>query len=129
MKEINVLDHQTIDKIAAGEVVERPASAVKELVENSIDAGATSVTVEIQNGGISYIRITDNGCGMECDPLSGGGAEQRGYGIYNVQQRLLLEYGSGYGLSYDTQPNVGTVVTVRIKRQKMNIKGDNEYEA
>ena len=51
------------------------------------------------------------------------------YGIYNVQQRLLLEYGSGYGLSYDTQPNVGTVVTVRIKRQKMNNKGDNEYEA
>lgn len=66
---IAVLDQQTIDKIAAGEVVERPASVVKELVENAIDAGATQITVEIKEGGIGYIRITDNGSGMEKDDI------------------------------------------------------------
>ena len=64
MSQIKVLDQITIDKIAAGEVIERPSSIVKELVENAIDAGATAVTVEIKEGGISLIRITDNGCGI-----------------------------------------------------------------
>jgi len=66
---INILDKDTIDKIAAGEVVERPASIVKELLENSIDAGSSSVTVEIKNGGIDLIRITDNGCGISSDEV------------------------------------------------------------
>ncbi len=69
MGNIVLLDELTINKIAAGEVIERPASVIKEMVENSIDAGATNITIEIKNGGISYIRITDNGKGMEKDDL------------------------------------------------------------
>ncbi len=65
MPNIQILDQQTIDKIAAGEVIERPSSVVKELVENAIDAQASAITVEIKEGGISFIRITDNGCGIE----------------------------------------------------------------
>ena len=69
MPHIQVLDQITIDKIAAGEVIERPASIVKELVENAIDAGADSVTVEIRDGGIDFIRVTDNGCAIPHDEV------------------------------------------------------------
>lgn len=64
MAKINVLPKNVAELIAAGEVVERPASVIKELVENSIDAGATAITVEIQHGGVTYMRVTDNGCGI-----------------------------------------------------------------
>ena len=70
MSEIKVLDKNTIDKIAAGEVIDRPKSVVKELMENSIDSGASAISVEIKDGGISLIRITDNGCGIEKDQIS-----------------------------------------------------------
>lgn len=70
MAKIKILDDLTIQKIAAGEVIERPASVVKELVENSIDANSNSITVEIKNGGKSYIRITDSGDGMSREDLS-----------------------------------------------------------
>lgn len=70
MGKIQVLDGETINKIAAGEVVERPSSVVKELVENAIDAGASAITVEIQDGGTTLIRITDNGSGMEKEDIS-----------------------------------------------------------
>lgn len=69
MAEIRLLDSSTIDKIAAGEVVERPSSVVKELVENAMDAGATAITVEIRDGGCSFIRVTDNGGGIEKDQI------------------------------------------------------------
>ena len=69
MGKINVLDQATINQIAAGEVVERPSSVAKELVENAIDAGATAVTVEIKEGGISLLRVTDNGSGMEQEDI------------------------------------------------------------
>ncbi|MBE5948081.1 MAG: DNA mismatch repair endonuclease MutL [Lachnospiraceae bacterium] len=69
MPEIKVLDQETINKIAAGEVIDRPASVVKELLENAIDAKSSAVTVEIKDGGISLIRITDNGCGFEKEQI------------------------------------------------------------
>ena len=64
MSVINVLPKQVAELIAAGEVVERPSSVIKELVENSIDAGSTLITVEIKNGGVTFMRVTDNGCGL-----------------------------------------------------------------
>ena len=67
MPKILQLSPHVANLIAAGEVVERPASVVKELLENAVDAGASKVTVEIKNGGMTYLRVTDNGCGMSAD--------------------------------------------------------------
>ncbi|MGV8089303.1 MAG: DNA mismatch repair endonuclease MutL, partial [Methanothrix sp.] len=69
MKRIRALDEETVNKIAAGEVIERPASVAKELVENSIDAGAHKVLIEVRDGGKSFIKVTDDGCGIDPDDL------------------------------------------------------------
>lgn len=69
MKRIRALDEETVNKIAAGEVIERPASVVKELVENSIDAGAHKVLIEVRDGGKSFIKVTDDGSGIDPDDL------------------------------------------------------------
>ena len=88
MPHIHVLDQITIDKIAAGEVIERPASIVKELVENAIDAGSTSVKIEIKDGGISFIRITDNGCGIPQDEVQRAFLRHSTSKIETVEDRL-----------------------------------------
>ena len=69
MGQIQVLSFEVANLIAAGEVVDRPASAIKEMMENAIDAGATHITVEIQNGGVTFMRVTDDGCGMSAEDL------------------------------------------------------------
>ncbi len=88
MPHIKVLDQVTIDKIAAGEVIERPASIVKELTENAIDAGADTVTIEIEDGGITQIRITDNGSGIEREDMRNAFLRHSTSKIENVEDRL-----------------------------------------
>ena len=90
MPHIQVLDQITIDKIAAGEVIERPASVVKELVENAIDAGADSITVEIRDGGISFIRVADNGCGIPRDEVRKAFLRHSTSKIRNVEDLSLI---------------------------------------
>ena len=83
---IRILDAATVGRIAAGEVVERPSSVVKELVENSLDAGATAITVEMRAGGIEMLRVTDNGCG--CTKI------EPGFGLRHMRERLKLLNGT-----------------------------------
>ena len=90
MKSINLLDSETINKIAAGEVVERPSSVVKELVENAIDAGAGAITVEIRDGGISMIRVTDNGSGIDPDDIDTAFARHATSKIQTAEDLLTI---------------------------------------
>lgn len=111
MPTIELLDQQTIDKIAAGEVVERPSSVVKELVENAIDANASAITVEIKEGGISFIRITDNGCGMERTQIPLAFLRHSTSKIRNVEDLLSI---SSLGFRGEALSSIAAVAQVEL---------------
>ena len=111
MPNIEILDQQTIDKIAAGEVIERPASVVKELVENAIDAKATAITVEIKDGGISFIRITDNGCGISKEQVALAFLRHSTSKIRNVEDLLTV---SSLGFRGEALSSIAAVSQVEV---------------
>ncbi|MDO5521652.1 MAG: DNA mismatch repair endonuclease MutL [bacterium] len=111
MSNITVLDQQTINKIAAGEVVERPAAVVKELVENSIDAGANAVTVEIKEGGIGFIRITDNGSGIRKDDIKVAFLRHATSKIKSVEDLLSV---SSLGFRGEALSSISAVAQVEL---------------
>ena len=113
---IRILDAATVGRIAAGEVVERPSSVVKELVENSLDAGATAITVEIRGGGIDYLRVTDNGCGIETERIEsifGLHETDAGYGYGLYIARMFAEQMGG-SLCAASDPGKGSSFTLRL---------------
>lgn len=111
MPNIEILDQQTIDKIAAGEVIERPASVVKELVENAIDAKATAITVEIKDGGTSFIRITDNGCGISKEQVALAFLRHSTSKIRNVEDLLTV---SSLGFRGEALSSIAAVSQVEV---------------
>lgn len=111
MSKIQVLDQVTIDKIAAGEVVERPASVVKELVENAIDAKAAAVTVEVKEGGISFMRIADNGCGIDREDVPGAFLRHSTSKIRNAEE---LEHISSLGFRGEALSSIAAVSQVEL---------------
>ena len=129
MPEITLLSQETIDKIAAGEVVERPSSVVKELVENAIDAKATAVTVEIKEGGISFIRITDNGCGIPrerlktlfsgTDPDVPADSRKHGMGIgLSVCAAIIKAHGGE--IKAESTPGEGTTIRFWLETEEVD---------
>lgn len=111
MPKINLLDKHIAELIAAGEVVDRPCSVIKELVENSIDAGATSVTVEIQNGGNTFMRVTDNGCGIEPEDIPKAFLR---HATSKIHEELDLERIITFGFRGEALASVAAVSHVEI---------------
>ena len=122
---IQVLDQETINQIAAGEVIERPAAVVKELVENSIDAGATAVTIEIRDGGISFIRVTDNGAGIKHEEVNTAFLPHATSKISTAEDLLTVH---SLGFRGEALSSIAAVSQVElITRQKEEITGTH-YE-
>ena len=111
MPEIQLLDQATINQIAAGEVIDRPSSVVKELLENAIDAKATAITVEIKDGGISFIRITDNGCGIEKDQVRKAFLRHATSKLHTIDD--LLDIGS-LGFRGETLSSIAAIAQVEL---------------
>ena len=125
MAKIQLLDQKTIDNIAAGEVIERPASVVKELVENAVDANANAITVEIKDGGMTLIRVTDNGIGISEEHQGTifkrfyredtvHDAEGIGIGLYLAREIISLQ--GGY-IVVSSHPGKGSTFSVRLLRK------------
>lgn len=133
MPEIHLLSQSTIDKIAAGEVVERPASVVKELVENAIDAGAKAVTVELKEGGISLIRVTDNGCGIEKEQIKRAFLRHATSKIQSIEDLGFVE---SLGFRGEALSSIAAVAQVEVITKtkealtgiKYSIAGGNEED-
>lgn len=111
MPEIQLLDQATINQIAAGEVIDRPSSVVKELLENAIDAKATAITVEIKDGGISFIRITDNGCGIEKDQVRKAFLRHATSKLHTIDE--LLDIGS-LGFRGEALSSIAAIAQVEL---------------
>lgn len=126
MGKINVLDDKTIDKIAAGEVVERPASIVKEFVENSIDAGADAITVEIRMGGIEYIRVTDNGEGIAAEDMKNAFLRHATSKIKRIEDLDSLH---SMGFRGEALASIASVSKVTVVSKKKDELMGHRYEA
>ena len=111
MPEIQQLDQAAITQIAAGEVIASPSSVVKELLENAIDAKATAITVEIKDGGISFIRITDNGCGIEKDQVRKAFLRHATCQLHTIDD--LLDFGS-LGFRGEALSSIAAIAQVEL---------------
>lgn len=125
MAEIKILDEATIDKIAAGEVVERPASVVKELVENAMDAGADALTVEIKEGGVSLIRVTDNGCGLPASQVPKAFLRHATSKIRRVEDLLAIK---SLGFRGEALSSIAAVAQVEMITKEKDCLTASRYE-